>query len=84
MLDQVEAIYESGVLRPLQPLSLAEHEHVTVTVTRQIEGPLLDHEFVAECASEADAVVSLAEVRQALAKIRGSMDQAIDADRGEY
>lgn len=28
----VEAIYENGVLRPAQPLPLAEHERVQVTV----------------------------------------------------
>ena len=28
----VEAIYENGVLRPVQPLPLKEHEHVQLTV----------------------------------------------------
>jgi predicted DNA-binding antitoxin AbrB/MazE fold protein len=28
----VEAIFEGGVLRPVQPLPLAEHQRVTVTV----------------------------------------------------
>jgi predicted DNA-binding antitoxin AbrB/MazE fold protein len=28
----VEAIYENGVLKPLQPLPLKEHERVTVVV----------------------------------------------------
>ena len=40
----VEAIYENGVLKPSQPLPLAEHEKVTiqivpaVTVARQTAG----------------------------------------------
>ncbi len=28
----VEAIYENGVLKPVQPLPLKEHEKVTITV----------------------------------------------------
>jgi predicted DNA-binding antitoxin AbrB/MazE fold protein len=28
----VEAIYENGVLKPAEPLPLAEHEKVTVTI----------------------------------------------------
>ena len=30
----VEAIYENGVLKPLQPLPLKEHEKVRITVER--------------------------------------------------
>jgi predicted DNA-binding antitoxin AbrB/MazE fold protein len=29
---QVEAVYENGVFRPLQPVSLAEHQRVTVVL----------------------------------------------------
>ena len=32
MTTAVEAIYEDGVLRPLQPLALAEHAHVRLSV----------------------------------------------------
>jgi predicted DNA-binding antitoxin AbrB/MazE fold protein len=32
MAFQVEAIYENGILRPVQPLPLAEHERVQLTV----------------------------------------------------
>jgi predicted DNA-binding antitoxin AbrB/MazE fold protein len=35
MTTTVEAIYENGVLRPLQPLSLEEHQRVTLTVDEQ-------------------------------------------------
>jgi hypothetical protein len=31
---QVDAVYENGVLRPLQPLGLAEHVHVSLTVIK--------------------------------------------------
>jgi predicted DNA-binding antitoxin AbrB/MazE fold protein len=32
MSTQLEAIYENGVFRPLQPVHLTEHQRVTVTV----------------------------------------------------
>ncbi len=32
MTQKVEAIYEDGVLKPLQPLTLAEHQRVKVTI----------------------------------------------------
>jgi len=43
-MTRVEAIYENGVLRPLEPLELQEHEHVTLTVDRPTHttNPALD------------------------------------------
>ena len=35
MTITVEAVYENGVLRPVQPLPLEEHEKVRVTVDTQ-------------------------------------------------
>ena len=32
----VEAVYEDGVLKPAQPLPLAEHEKVRITVDSQL------------------------------------------------
>jgi len=32
MARQLEAVYEQGVLRPLEPLSLAEHQRVRLTI----------------------------------------------------
>ena len=51
MTKQVEAVYENGVLRPLEPLPLDEHQRVTVTVSAT-EDPLssiIDYAFVDEC-----------------------------------
>ncbi len=32
MLRELEAVFEGGVLRPLEPLSLVENQHVRVTI----------------------------------------------------
>ena len=43
MALEVDAIYENGVLRPLQPLDLKEHEHVVVSIEKpegESKGPL--------------------------------------------
>ena len=37
MTKRVEAIYENGVLRPLEPVNLAEHQRVTVTLNEPEE-----------------------------------------------
>ena len=40
MTRQLEAVFEEGVLRPLEPLPLEEKQHVFITVTdiRAVEG----------------------------------------------
>jgi predicted DNA-binding antitoxin AbrB/MazE fold protein len=84
---RVEAVYENGVLRPLQPLELSEHEHVIVNVLKsQAETSQLDVEYIEsvreECRRSGPAP-ALEEVRARLAKIPGSMAADIIADRGE-
>jgi predicted DNA-binding antitoxin AbrB/MazE fold protein len=84
MLNDVEAIYENGVFRPLTPVALPEQEQVTLTVVRAADADWLDTEFMDACASDADVGVTLDQVRASLAKICGSMDVAIDDDRGDH
>jgi predicted DNA-binding antitoxin AbrB/MazE fold protein len=36
----VEAVYENGVLKPVQPLPLKEHEHVRITI-QPVQSPLM-------------------------------------------
>ncbi len=45
---QVEAVYENGVLRPLEPLPLDEHQRVTLTVydAEDSLASMIDHAFV--------------------------------------
>ena len=40
MTQSLQAVYEKGVLRPLEPLSLEEHQQVTVTVADSEDGDL--------------------------------------------
>jgi predicted DNA-binding antitoxin AbrB/MazE fold protein len=77
MHEQIEVVYENGVLRPLGPLPypLEEHQHLTVT----IEGCNGARDWLAD----ADPTVSLAAVRQALANIPGTLAQLVDEEREE-
>ncbi len=80
-----EAVYENGVLRPLESLTLANHQHVLVTISNS--GAPIDD--IAECfepdewefAQHDD--ISLAEVRRALSSIPESLADAVIASRDE-
>ena len=85
---QVDAIYENGVLRPLQPLDLTEHEHVLVSVVKAaVSGRShLDVEYIERIRRElqdTEVAPGLEEVRRRLAKIPGSMAAEMIAERGE-
>jgi len=46
---EVESVYEDGVLRPLQPLNVAEHERVLISIVKNASLPnrsALDEEYV--------------------------------------
>jgi predicted DNA-binding antitoxin AbrB/MazE fold protein len=76
---QVDAIYAGGVLRPLQPLDLAENEHVIVNVTKStsaISVPHADPDYIETVRTElegAGPAPGLAEVRRRLSRIPGEM-----------
>jgi predicted DNA-binding antitoxin AbrB/MazE fold protein len=85
---QVDAVYENGVLRPLQPLDLPEHEHVLVSVVKATASgrSSLAVEYIERIKREqqdAEPAPGLEEVRRRMAKISGSMAAEIIADRGE-
>jgi predicted DNA-binding antitoxin AbrB/MazE fold protein len=83
MEKTVRAVYQKGVLRPLEPLLLKEQQQVTITISDLADVtphlPLLAS--AEEWADEADDDVSLDEVRQALSTIRGSLSEAIVEER---
>ncbi|MBL8216020.1 MAG: antitoxin family protein [Bryobacterales bacterium] len=85
MTKTLPAIWESGVLRPLEALDLAEHERVAVTVSTDSEpaSGWLDHEYMAaiDALDESEPEPTLAQVRAALAKIPGKLSDDIRQDR---
>lgn len=83
MTRSLQAVYEKGVLRPLEPLPLTEHQQVTVTVSDQEEGDWLDSAFLRYLETQADESVTIEQVRSALAKIPGSMSDEFYGERDE-
>jgi predicted DNA-binding antitoxin AbrB/MazE fold protein len=84
MMKQIEAVYEEGVLRPLEPLELEEHQRVTIIISENCDAldDLEDAAFRAWCAQQAgDDVPNIEEVRQSLSSIQGSMVDVIRAER---
>jgi predicted DNA-binding antitoxin AbrB/MazE fold protein len=88
MQKTIGAIYENGLLRPLEPLHLEERQRVSLTIDASAvavadDCDLLDQELLTSLAAEELPEVSLEEVRLALAKIPGSMTAAFAAEREE-
>jgi predicted DNA-binding antitoxin AbrB/MazE fold protein len=84
MTKTLQAVYQGGVLRPLEPLDLREQQVVQITITDEApQEPWRDTECLADSASEADEAVTLEEVRAALAKIPGSLTEDFIAERDE-
>jgi predicted DNA-binding antitoxin AbrB/MazE fold protein len=79
----LQAIYEKGVLRPLEPLALKEHQQVQVTVTDEDEADWEDTAFLRHFESQADDSITIEQVRTALAKIPGSMVEDFRRERDE-
>jgi predicted DNA-binding antitoxin AbrB/MazE fold protein len=84
MRQKIDAVYENGLFRPLEPLSLAEHERVSITVETSVAAPWLDQEALEWARQEGDPRISLEEVRARLAKVSGSLSELVIAERGEY
>ena len=81
MRKNLEVVYENGVFRPLEPVDFPEHQRILVTV--EDEEDYLDTTYMEQCTGEADMQVSLEMVRQALAKIPGSLTLDFIAERAE-
>ena len=92
MIKELQAIYENGVFRPLQPVDLREHQHVSIIISGEkkktnkeimlagIEEFLVGEEFYEYCKKNADDSASLEEVRKIMAKIPGQMSDDIIQD----
>ena len=87
MTRSLSAVYEDGVLKPLEPLPLKDHQRVTVTITDsafEAAEPWLDHEYMDKVSREAATLgpaPGLEEVRKALSKIPGNLSDDIRAER---
>ncbi|HKE25512.1 MAG TPA: antitoxin family protein [Bryobacteraceae bacterium] len=83
MEKTVQAVYEGGVLRPLEPIQLEERQEVTVTISDEGNIPR-EHPLLAppdEWAGAAADDISLDEVRHALSTIHGSLSETIIEER---
>ena len=83
MTKTLQAVYENGVLRPLEPLPLKEHQRVTVTVSDPAER-WLDREYMEKVKKDAAALgpaPRLEEIRRVLSKIPGKLSDDIRAER---
>lgn len=84
MTHRVRAIYEGGVLRPLEPLPLAEQRVVEVVVSDDdFKTPPARFVSAEEYSRYADDSVTLEQVRRSLAKIPGSLAEDFMAERNE-
>jgi predicted DNA-binding antitoxin AbrB/MazE fold protein len=86
MHEHIEVVYENGVLRPLGPLPPELREHQYLTVTIDTPGALderLDAACLAAAKREANPTASLEEARRILAKVPGTLAQAVIAEREE-
>jgi predicted DNA-binding antitoxin AbrB/MazE fold protein len=78
-----EAVYEHGVLRPLEALRLPNKSHVMVTIASVADNghDLAGYFSAEEWAAATKDPISLEEVRQALASIPGSLADTVAASR---
>jgi predicted DNA-binding antitoxin AbrB/MazE fold protein len=82
------AVYENGLLRPLEPLRLAERQQrvsLTIDGTPVPDGDddLIDYELLHSLETEHLSEVTLEQVRAVMAKIPGSMTADFIAEREE-
>ena len=96
MSTELQAVYENGVLRPLEPVDLQEHEQVAIIITGQKKktdketvreklkekGLLIDDEdFHNYCKSKIIRHVTIEEINELTATIPGSWSDDIIKDR---
>lgn len=94
MNKPVQAVFEGGVLKPLEPLSLAEHELVSLMIERSNRGTgdpqatgdddWADRDILELANLEGDASLPLEQLHDELKSIRGSLSDLVIAERGDY
>lgn len=85
MVRKLEAVYEGGVLRPVEPLSLDERQHISVIILDDMadDGEELQFAPREEFEALADHTIALEAVRKELSQIPGSLDADFAAERNE-
>ena len=85
MQKAFEAVYENGVLRPLERLPLTHLQHVLVTISDlpAVAADVAGYFEPAEWEAAHHDQISLAEVRRALSSISGSLSDAVIVSREE-
>ena len=85
MVRKLEAVYEGGVLRPVKPLRLVEHQHVSVIILDDLAGDGEELHFARreEFEALADHTITIEQVRRELSQIPGSLDADFAAERNE-
>lgn len=87
-----QAVYESGVLKPLESLPLNDREVVTLIVagrngSQPIEDEwhdIIDHDAITTAEQDVEGELPLDELRRRLSKIQGSMSDIVISERGDY
>ncbi len=82
MATKFEAIYEAGLLRPLEPLPLAEHEKVTLQIAEANDQHEFK-EFIRRRAGSASEIVSFEEIQARLKHMPDSLADAVIEERSE-
>jgi predicted DNA-binding antitoxin AbrB/MazE fold protein len=85
MVQHIEAVYENGVLRPLEPLDLLDSQRVTITVSTPEYGRSgRDMKLLERVRAEVagmTSIPSLEEVQRMLSAIPGSLTNDFVAER---
>ena len=85
--QEIEAIYEHGVFRPLQPVELADSQTVKIVISTSPAEDGRDWELLARAKAEVAGIPnipSIEEVRQMLSHIPASLSDDVIAERGDY
>lgn len=82
MSQSVRAIFENGILRPLQPLQLAENARVAITVVSDSES-WIDEDAHAAAGLDCEDI-PLETVRSLLSPIKGDFADDVIRERGDY
>jgi len=78
-----EAVYENGVLRPLENLELSDMQHVLVTISDSTAQDASAYFEAEEWSAAKHDDISLEVVRRALSSIRGSLSDTVISSREE-